>query len=305
MDPEVIKVLAKRKKLYENDPIRFIEDCIKVVHPVRGMVPFELYPFQKVIVNALVKKRFNILKKFRQAGCTTIVAAFALWLCLFQPLKTVVILSKGDVEATEVLDRIKVMYEELPKWVKLMQPVTEKNKHVFQFANRSIIKSRSSGRESGRGLSGSLVIFDEAAFIESIDTIWKAAYPTVSTGGSVFVLSTVNGIGNWYHQTWEGAIAGTNYFNALDINYEEHPEYVRNDEWEEHYIKTRGKSFYKELEDKGIDIDKWVEVTKANIGPKAWKQEYECLGGESVVTVRNKEDGKEFTITLEELYNLL
>lgn len=270
--------LRRTLKRFKKDPIPFIEECIKVVHPVHGMVPFRLYPFQRIIVKALREERFNILRKFRQAGCTTLVAAFALWLCLFHKLKTVVILSIGDTEAVEVLERIKIMYEELPDWMKLVPNfrVVEKNKHTFKFANGSIIKSRPSGRESGRGLSGSLVIFDEAAFIENMETIWKAAYPTVSTGGSVFVLSTVNGIGNWYHETWEGAVKGTNYFNPVMIDYTDHPEYVFNEDWEKEYQTRNGESFYKKLEDKGIDIHAWEDITRKQVGPRGWKQEYLC-----------------------------
>lgn len=271
------KKLAVR---YRNDPCAFISECIKVIHPIRGMVPFALYPFQRIIVKALKEKRFNILRKFRQAGITTIVAAYALWLCIFHEYKSVVILSIGDTEATEVLARIKTMYSELPQWIKDLTPVIEKNKHTLQFRNLSVIKSRPSGPQSGRGLSGSLVVFDEAAFIESMGTIWEAAYPTISTGGSVFMLSTVNGIGNFYHGAWEDAIAGKNFFHALQINYEDHPEYIFNEEYDKEYKEKTGNDFYKELKSKGIDVTKWEEITKANMSPRAWKQEYlaEFLG---------------------------
>jgi phage terminase large subunit-like protein len=176
----------------KEDPIYFISNYIKVVHPVRGLVDFNLYPFQKTIINALEGNRFNILRKFRQAGCTTIAAAYSLWLCCFKSHQTIVILSVGDTESTEVLDRIKIMYDELPGWIKPKS--TTINAHNLKLENNSHIKSRPSGKQSGRGLSGSLLIIDEAAFIEHIDTIWAAVYPIISTGGRAFVLSTVNGI---------------------------------------------------------------------------------------------------------------
>ena len=246
-------------------PEYFISKHIKVVHPIRGLVPFNLYGFQKRILSDLQEHRFNILRKFRQAGCTTIASGWALHLTVFSSHKTVVILSKGDAEAVEVLDRIKLMYDELPNFLK--PKVVTKNAHTLTFENGSVIKSRPSGKQAGRGLSASLLIIDEAAFIEHIDTIWAAAYPTISTGGRAFVLSTVNGVGNWYHETYTAAVDGRNSFNAIDIRWQEHPEYHYTEGYEE---------MYKEMTKKGIDIHEWEDRTRANISLKKWLQEYEC-----------------------------
>ena len=98
--------LVEEFRLCATDPTYFISKYIKVTHPVRGLVPFKLYPFQHKILECLEENRFNILRKFRQAGCTTIAAAYSLWMCIFQKHKAIVILSKGDAESTEVLDRI-------------------------------------------------------------------------------------------------------------------------------------------------------------------------------------------------------
>ena len=258
------QIIDEFKKCKE-DPAYFISTYIKVVHPVRGLVPFKLYPFQFTILNALESNRFNILRKFRQAGCTTIAASYALWMIIFQKHKQVVILSKGDTEATEVLDRIKVMYEELPS---MFQPgIAEDNKHTLKLNTGSVIKSRPSGKQSGRSLAGSLLIIDEAAFIENIDTIWAAVYPIISTGGRAFVLSTVNGVGNWYHDVYTAALKKANSFNAIDIEWIEHPEYKRQEGF---------SHLYTEMEEKGLNVDNWEKTTRANMPIKQWLQEYEC-----------------------------
>jgi hypothetical protein len=116
-------------------------------------------------------------------------------------------------------------------------------------------------------LAGSFLIIDEAAFIEAIDTIWAAVYPIISTGGRAFVLSTVNGIGNWYHDVYQAAMNGENSFNPIDIRWQEHPEYSYNEDFEHLYEKMR---------EKGLDIHKWEETTKKNMPTKQWLQEYEC-----------------------------
>ena len=247
------------------DPIYFLSKYIKVTHPVRGLVPFNLYPFQHRIVQCLEDNRFNILRKFRQAGCTTIAAAYSLWMIIFQKHKQVVILSKGDTEATEVLDRIKLMYDELPGFLK--PGITDDNKHTLKLKTGSVIKSRPSGKQSGRSLAGSFLIIDEAAFIEAIDTIWAAVYPIISTGGRAFVLSTVNGVGNWYHDVYEASVNGKNSFAPIDIRWQEHPEYSYNENY---------SHLYEEMKKKGLDIYKWEETTRANMPIKQWLQEYEC-----------------------------
>jgi len=251
----------------KEDPAYFMCNYVKVTHPIRGLVKFNLYPFQKRIVSEVQAHRFNILRKFRQAGCTTIAAAYSIWMAIFQQHKTIVIISKGDAESTELLDRIKLMYDELPSFLK--PGLVESNKHTLKLASHSTIKSRPSGKQSGRSLAGSLLIVDEAAFIDNIDTIWAAVYPIISTGGRAFVLSTVNGIGNWYHETYEGAIAKENSFNAIDINWEEHPEYARHEGYEYLYDIM-------EAQDPPLSIEHWEEVTRSNISLKKWKQEYEC-----------------------------
>jgi len=261
---EKTQLISEFKKCKE-DPVYFISNYVKVTHPVRGLVPFKLYPFQIEILDNVKKHRFNILRKFRQAGCTTIAAAYSLWMIVFQKHKQVVILSKGDAESTEVLDRIKIMYNELPTF---MRPsITEDNKHTLKLSTGSTIKSRPSGKQSGRSLAGSLLIIDEAAFIENIDTIWAAVYPIISTGGRAFVLSTVNGIGNWFYDVYQAAREGSNSFNYIDIHWKDHPEY----KWHEGF-----ETLYEVMTDKGLDVNLWESTTKANMPLKQWLQEYEC-----------------------------
>ena len=110
-----VEEITKEFKRCSKDPAYFISKYIKVVHPVKGMVNFELYPFQKEILNTIENNQSIILRKFRQAGATTICAGYTLWFCIFHASKTVMVLSKDDDASKEVVSRIRVMYEELPK----------------------------------------------------------------------------------------------------------------------------------------------------------------------------------------------
>lgn len=247
-------------------PQYFISNYTKVIHPKRGLVDFELYPFQKDILKDWQKHRFTVLRKFRQAGCTTLAGAYALYYCLFNSHKTIAILSKGEDEALEVVRRIRTMYDELPSWLKM--PIKKDSEHMIRFTNGSIIRSKSSSKHSGRSISASILIVDEAAFIEHIDTIWASAYPVLSTGGRAIVLSTVNGIGNWFYEIWDNAINKQNAFHPIQINWEDHPEYKRQKGYEK---------LYKEMEkyDPPVYIDNWEKVTRGNLSPREWAAEFQ------------------------------
>lgn len=240
----------------KKEPEYFISKYVKVVHPIRGLVPFELYPFQKEILASLHFRQSLLLRKFRQAGATTICAAYALWFTIFNDHKTVAILSKDDDASKEIVSRIKIMYSELPAYFK---PKTLKDaEHTIKFENGSVIRSKASSKQAGRSISASLLILDEAAFIENIDTIWAAAAPTLSTGGKVFALSTVNGVGNWFHRMWVQSEAGENAFHALKINWKDHPEYNLVPGYEHLYI------------------DDWYNKNRPKYSLREFRQEYEA-----------------------------
>ena len=252
----------------KNDVKYFIRNYIKVEHQLLGLINFDLFPFQERIIDDLETNRFNFLRKFRQAGCTTIGCAYIMHMAVFQKNKTITILSIGDTESIEILSRIKIMYDELPPW---MQPKIVRggdNKHTLELSNGNKIKARPAKKTSGRSLASYFLMIDEAAFIEHIDEIWAAVYPIISTGGRVFVLSTVNGMGNWYFNTYQEARAGRNEFNLIDIDWWEHPQYKYNEKYEWLYEYIREK-------DKKYDVARFEEVTKRNIGLKRWRQEYE------------------------------
>lgn len=227
------------------DPAYFICKYIKVTHPIKGRVNFDLYNFQKKILEAVENNRFNLLRKFRQAGCTTLMCAYCLWYIIFHKNKTVMVVSIGDRESTLFLDRVKEMYNDLPSFLK---PETiADNKHDIKLSTGSKIRAQPAG--AGRSESVSLLIVDEAAFIEDLPKFWKAVFPTISTGGRAFLLSTVNGMSNLYYELWRDAKLGKNSFNAIQIHYKEHPEY-NNPHWE--------------------------KTMQENLGPKGWRQEVLC-----------------------------
>ena len=201
---------------------------IFVVHPVRGKVRFELYPYQKSVLYQFVKDRFNIILKFRQAGITELISMYCLWLAMYHPNKKINIISIKDTTAKKVLKKIKYMYKNLPWYLQV--PIVNGrtgeygSASMIEFNNGSFIESIPTSSEAGRSESLSLLVIDEAAIVRWADQIWAAAFPTLSTGGSAIVNSTPYGIGNFYHSKWVDAIAGGNEFTPIRLYWKMHPE---------------------------------------------------------------------------------
>ena len=206
---------------------------VSVVHPIKGRVPFNLYPYQQSTLLNFMYYRFNIVLKFRQGGLTELACLYCLWLAMYFPNRNILILSIKDRVAKRVLKRIKFMYKSIPDHLKV--PVANKKgdsigtASELEFSNGSIIVSIPTTEDAGRSEPASLVVMDEAAIIKNAGKIWAAIFPTLSTGGSGILISTPYGQGNFYHQTWVQACSGTNGFNPIRLYREMHPDY--NDEW--------------------------------------------------------------------------
>lgn len=154
------------------------------------------------------------------SGISKISGAFATWFAMFNPHKTVLIVSRRNEDAMGFLrDHVVFLYEHLPPWMKEVWKPVKQNEHEIIFPNGSRIQSLTSHPEVLRGNAASLNIIDEAAFIQGMDTMWAAGWPTLQHGGNVIVISTTNGIGNWYWSTWTDAEAGVNGFNPILVNW--------------------------------------------------------------------------------------
>lgn len=179
-------------------------------------MPFHLWPAQVRVMWALMATRLVIILKARQLGISWICCWYALWLCLFQPGKVVLCFSKGQSEANELLRRIKDLYDRLPDWMRQAGPVLIKdNTEELVWANGSRVRSLPASQGAGRSHTASLVILDEAAFLQFAGQLYTALKPTIDAGGQLVIISTANGIGNLFHQLWVKAVAGLNAFTSI------------------------------------------------------------------------------------------
>lgn len=231
---EIIKDEYKRCFV---DPVYFMKKYCQIQHPKKGKIPFHLYPFQEKVLRDLRDHDYNVILKSRQLGISTLSAGYALWLMTFFSDKNIlVIATKQDVAKNLVL-KVKVMYENLPSWLRLQS--TEDNKLSLRLSNGSQIKATSSSGDSGRSEALSLLIIDEAAFISNVEDIWISAQQTLATGGGAIILSTPNGTGNFFHKTWVDAETNpTSRFNPIKLHWTVHPD--RNQTWRDEQTELLG-----------------------------------------------------------------
>ena len=220
------------------EPSYFINQFCTIQHPQRGKIKFQLYPFQFDVLKEYEKNDYNVILKSRQLGISTLSAAYALWMMLFQNDKNVLCIATTKDTAKNIVTKVRIMYEGLPSWLKTQ--IIENNKLSLIFKNGSQIKALASTESAGRSEALSLLILDEAAFIDKIDTIWTAAQQTLATGGQCLAISTPNGVGNWFHKTWIDAQDGVNKFNTVKLHWSAHPE--RDQSWRDEQDKNLGPS---------------------------------------------------------------
>lgn len=213
--------LCKASPIYFLDKYGFIRD------PVRGKLPFKLFRFQQIALEQFLNQPFHIILKCRQMGLSWLVAGYALWMALFHNDKKILMISIKDATAKALLKKVKFIYSYLPDFLKA--PLLEDNMSKMAFITGSEIESVPTSEEAGRSESLSLLIIDEAAFVRWIEDIWQAAYPTLSTGGSAIILSTPNGLDNFYYDLWSRSIEGKTLFNPMRIHWQYHPD--RNSDW--------------------------------------------------------------------------
>ena len=236
MSKDIKKIIAQEYLKCAKDPAYFMRKYCNIQHPKRGRILFNLYPFQEKVLHLFRDEDFIITLKSRQLGISTLAAGYSLWLMLFHKDKNVLALATTQATARNLVTKTTFMYDELPKWLKL--PAVEKNKLSLRLKNGSKIQAKSSNADAARSEAVSLLLIDEAAFIDNIEETFAAAQQTLATGGQCMALSTPNGIGNWFHQTWEKAEQGENSFVPVRLPWTVHPE--RNQAWRDQQDRDLG-----------------------------------------------------------------
>lgn len=265
-----------------NDPIYFTKNYVKIVTLDKGLVPFELYDYQEDIISKIHDNRYVIAKLPRQSGKSTTVIAYILHYILFNQNMSVAILANKQSTAREMLSRLKLAYEYLPKW--LQQGILEWNKGSIQLENGSKILASSTSASAVRGGSFNLLFLDEFAFVPQniAEEFFSSVFPTITSGLStkVLLISTPNGL-NMFYKLWKGATkkpgeAGKNEYVPIEVHWSQVPSTaggkLRDQKWKEEMIKqTSEKQFESEFECNFLGSSNTL-ISTAKLNAMAWKE---------------------------------
>lgn len=226
------------------DPVYFIETYIKIVNVDKGLINFNLYDYQKDIVELSIEERFVICKMPRQCGKTTTLVGIMLWYVLFHDNYNVAILAHKMQQAREILSRIQLAYEHLPRWIQ--QGIIEWNKGNIELENGSKILASATSSSAIRGGSFNLVYLDEFAFVDNNmqEDFFASVYPTISSGktSKVLITSTPNGL-NMFYKIWTDSEEGKNDYKRIDVHWSQVPG--RDQKWREETIRNTSEEQFR------------------------------------------------------------
>jgi hypothetical protein len=228
----------------KEDPVYFAKNYVQIVTLDHGLQPFEMYPFQEKLIRNFHRERFNICKMPRQTGKSTTVVSFLLHYAIFNDSVNIGILANKASTARELLSRLQIAYENLPKW--MQQGILSWNKGSLELENGSKILAASTSASAVRGMSFNILFLDEFAFVPNhiADSFFASVYPTITSGKStkVIIVSTPHGM-NHFYRMWHDAERGNNEYVPTDVHWSEVPG--RDEVWKEQTIKNTSEAQFK------------------------------------------------------------
>jgi len=228
----------------KEDPVYFAKNYVQIVTLDHGLQPFKMYDFQEKLVRNFHEKRFNICKMPRQTGKSTTVVSFLLHYAIFNDSVNIGILANKASTARELLSRLQVAYENLPKW--MQQGILAWNKGSLELENGSKILAASTSASAVRGMSFNILFLDEFAFVPNhvADSFFASVYPTITSGKStkVIIVSTPHGM-NHFYRMWHDAERGQNDYTPTDVHWSQVPG--RDEVWKEQTIKNTSEQQFK------------------------------------------------------------
>lgn len=308
------------------NPIYFIETYLTIFDQTQGIagliVPFKLFDFQIELIKTFTDNRFVIANKYRQAGISTTTCAYIAWYVMFNNNRQVAIVAdKLETARDELMSDVVEFINGCPTW---LRPKTGRDSED-NLKDTQKFKIYDNGSKLGafsskglRGMTPTLLFWDETAWTEKGDKFWTSAKPTLQTGGAAIMVSTPNGLDPVFYKTFNSARNDDKHqFKAVELWWFNDPRYNKDLSW----LKNKGKDDEIRLVDEGWDMHKRIqlmddgwdatspwfedEVRGANGDMRKIAQEILCVFGESIIMVRNKKTGIIEEIRIDELYSRL
>ena len=238
-------------------------------------VPLELFPDQVQLIQDYENYNENITRKYRQAGVTTVTAA---WISKklqtakeSEPERVLLIANKRDT-AVEMANKVRHFIEQWPEWINVGFSPDKNSESRFRLNNGCEVKAVATSADALRGYTPTILVFDEAAYIEAGDDFWAASMASLSTGGKIILISTPNGYDPIYYGVYDQAIRGVNDFHITDLRWFKDPRYTKDLRWVKcqdicHYMLNREQYNDDEVVIYDFDSEKYQEYHEQGYKP--------------------------------------
>ncbi len=238
-------------------------------------VPLELFPDQVQLIQDYELYNENITRKYRQAGVSTVTSAWIsrrLQLAKPEnPERVLVIANKRDT-AIEMANKIRHFLEQWPDWLNVGFSPDKNSESRFRLNNGCEVKAVATSPDALRGYTPTILVFDEAAYIEAGEDFWAASMASLSTGGKIILISTPNGYDPIYYGVYDQAIRKMNDFHITDLRWFKDPRYTKDLRWVKcqdicHYMLNREQYDDNEVVMYEFDIEKYNEYLDEGYKP--------------------------------------
>ena len=241
----------------------------------KKFVPMDLFPDQLQLVRDYEDYNENITKKYRQAGVTTVTAA---WLSKIlqlskpeNPERVLIIANKKDT-AVEMANKIRHFLDQWPEWINVGFSPDKNSESRFRLNNGSEVKAVATSADALRGFTPTVLVFDEAAYIEAGDDFWAASMASLSTGGKIILISTPNGYDPIYYGVYDQALRGINDFHITDLRWFKDPRYTKDLHWVKcqdicHYMLNREQYNDDEVVLREFDMENYHDLEEQGYKP--------------------------------------
>lgn len=249
----------------------------------KKFVPLELFPDQIQLIKDYEVYNENITRKYRQAGVTTVTAA---WISKKlqtakpdEPERVLLIANKKDT-AVEMANKVRHFLEQWPEWLNVGFSPDKNSESRFRLNNGCEVKAVATSADALRGYTPTILVFDEAAYIEAGEDFWAASMASLSTGGKIILVSTPNGYDPIYYSVYDQSIRGLNDFHITDLRWFKDPRYTKDLRWIKckdicHYMLNREQYNDDEVVITDFDIEKYQDLEE--LGYKPYSSWFESM----------------------------
>jgi hypothetical protein len=241
----------------------------------KKFVPLELFPDQVQLIKDYETFNENITRKYRQAGVSTVTAA---WISKKlqtakpeNPERVLIIANKRDT-AIEMANKVRHFLDQWPEWINVGFHPDKNSESRFRLNNGCEVKAVATSADALRGYTPTILVFDEAAYIEAGDDFWAASMASLSTGGKIILISTPNGYDPIYYGVYDQALRGINDFHITDLRWFKDPRYTKDLRWVKcsdicHYMLNREQYDDNQVVIRDFDIEKYRELEEQGYKP--------------------------------------